>query len=111
MAETFRNALSVAGSALGDVYTAPGTLGGSERSLLLGIQVTNTSASSVAVDCQIYDASATAGRYVAKDLSLPAYSAIQLLGATTVLEAADKVRMRGATAAVLDVVLSALEIT
>lgn len=109
--ETFKNVVLTAANSLTTAYTAPGASGGTQRSILLGVQVTNITVAAVTVDCQIYDTSGAAGAYLCKDLSVPVAATINLLAGKTVLEAADLLKIKAGSASAIDVVVSTLEIT
>jgi hypothetical protein len=102
MANTFKNYTS---ASVGTGATTVYTVAGSTTSVMIGCNLANTTTSQIKVDVQ------AAGVYLAKDVPLPAGSALSVLDGKIILEAADTVVVTSDTAASCDVILSVLEQT
>lgn len=102
MANTFKNYTSASvGTGATTTYTVPS----STTSVMIGCNLANTSASQVKVDVQV------AGVYLAKDIPIPAGSALSVLDGKIILETTDTVVVTSDTASSCDVIVSVLEQT
>ena len=102
MANTFKNYTSASvGTGATTTYTVPSAT----TSVMIGCNLANTSASQVKVDVQV------AGVYLAKDIPIPAGSALSVLDGKIILETTDTVVVTSDTASSCDVIVSVLEQT
>jgi len=100
MANNFkRYTSSSVGTSLVTVYTVPSAT----TSVAIGLTLSNTSASQIAVDVQ------AAGVYVVKGVSIPAGAGLSVLDGKIILETTDTVVVKSDTASSADVILSVLE--
>jgi len=110
MANTFKRKLS---RNIGTSLTNVGgyTVGASTQTTVIGLAVSNTSASQVLVDATVYDASND--YYLIKEAPVPSGGSIIIVGGDqkVVLETGDSVRVKSDTASSIDIVMSILEIT
>lgn len=81
------------------LYTVPAATTGT----VVGLQLANTSASSIAVDVQV------AGVYLVKAVPLPANTSLSVLDGKIVVKATETVVITSDTASSVDVILSVLE--
>jgi|TARA_B110000467_G_scaffold98879_1_gene89452 hypothetical protein len=104
MANDFTNAQNVGVTTQATVYTAP--VG--KDSIVLELDIANTTASAVTVSAKIYDASATTFAHIVKDAPVPVGGALQVIsGQKIILLAGDYVCVTASAAC--DVVCSVLE--
>lgn len=102
MANTFKNSTSESvGTSATTAYTVPA----STTSVMIGCNLSNTSASQVTVDVQV------AGIYLVKGAPIPAGSALSVLDGKIILETTDTVVVTSDTASSCDVIVSVLEQT
>ena len=102
MANTFENYTSTdVGTGAVTTYTVPG----STTAVMIGCNIANTASEQIKVDVQ------TAGVYLAKDVPIPAGSALSVLDGKVILEAADTVVVTSDLATSCDVIVSVLEQT
>ena len=104
MAQDFRNNLQR------NVGTSPVDLVvGGDYDAVIGIRCCNVSASTIAVD--VYIVNGGNNHYLAKDVSVPPNSAIELIqgGAKIVLENGDTLKAQSDTASSLDIVTSFID--
>ncbi len=85
MANNFNDAqISLTDATLTDVYTA------TNKSLVIAGTFANTGTSAMNISIQKYDSSATASKYIFKDVSLPSGSSLEL--PKIVLQTSDKIQ-------------------
>ena len=102
MANTFKNYTSASvGTGATTVYTVPSAT----TSVMIGCNLANRTASQIKVDVQV------AGVYLAKDVPIPAGSALSVLDGKIILETTDTVVVTSDTASSCDVIVSVLEQT
>lgn len=102
MANTFKNYTSASvGTGATTTYTVPA----STTSVMIGCNLSNTSASQVTVDVQ------AAGIYLVKGAPIPAGSALSVLDGKIILETTDTVVVTSSAATSCDVIVSVLEQT
>ena len=110
MANTFKRKLS---RNIGTSLTNVGgyTVAADTQTTVIGLAVSNTSASQVLVDATVYDASND--YYLIKEAPVPSGGSIIIVGGDqkVVLETGDSVRVKSDTASSIDIVMSLLEIT
>lgn len=111
MANNFKNAfatsVSTSSGSPTTVYTANN--GSAVNSILIELDVANTSASGVTATVLIYDSSATTEYHIVKNAPIPAGGALKVVsGQKVVLNGDDEIRVY-ASAATVDVVASILE--
>ena len=87
------------GTSPATLYTVPASTTGT----IVGLQVSNTSASQIAVDVQV------AGVYVVKGAPIPANSALSVLDGKLVVKTTQTVVITSDTASSADIILSVLE--
>lgn len=102
MANTFKNYTS---ASVGTSAVTTYTVAASTTSVMIGCNLANTTTGQIKVDVQ------AAGVYLAKDVPLPAGSALSVLDGKVILEAADTVVVTSDTASSCDVIVSVLEQT
>lgn len=102
MANIFKNYTS---ASVGTSPVTTYTVAGSTTSVMIGCNLANTTTGQIKVDVQ------AAGVYLAKDIPIPAGSALSVLDGKVILEAADTVVVTSDTAASCDVIVSVLEQT
>ena len=108
MANTFKNARLVAGTAATDVYTA----GSGVTAIVLQAQVANVGTANEEVSVWWTDASAAdAITRLVNDVVIPAKVAVGAIEGKLVLEAGDKLRIEGQTANNAEISVSVLEIS
>jgi hypothetical protein len=105
---TFKNARSVLGTAVTDVYEVPaGT-----TSIVIGCQAANVGTASVELGFWWTDDSAAdAITYLADDVIIPARAAYEPVGGKLVLEAGDRLRGVSEAASGIEVTVSVLELS
>ena len=110
MANTFKRKLS---RSIGTSLTAVGsyTVSASTEVTVIGLVVSNTTASQVLVDATLNDGSNDT--YLIKEAPVPSGGAIVIVGGDqkVVLEPNDSLKVKSDTASSVDVVMSILEIT
>lgn len=110
MANSFKRKLS---RSIGTSLTAVGsyTVGASTETTVIGLVVSNTTASQVLVDATLNDGSNDT--YLIKEAPVPSGGAIVIVGGDqkVVLETNDSIKVKSDTASSVDVVMSILEIT
>ena len=102
MANTFLNYTS---ASVGTSPVTTYTVGASTTAVVIGLNISNVTASQIAVDVQV------AGVYLVKGAPVPANSALSVLDGKIILEAADTVVVTSDTASSCDVIVSVLEQT
>ena len=104
MANDFKNAQAVGVTSVTTIYTAPAA----KTSILLELDIANTTTNVIEADVEIFDTSASTDAYLVKLAPVPAGGTLQVVaGQKIILEATDIVKVT-ATAAV-DVVAAILE--
>ena len=104
MANDFKGVQSVNVTAVTTVYTAPA----SKDSIILELDIANTTASAVTASAEVLDSSASTDAYIVKDAPIPAGSSLQVIsGQKVILETGDSIRVTASGAC--DVVCSILE--
>mgnify|MGYP003671576230 FL=1 len=102
MANTFKNYTSASvGTGATTTYTVPSAT----TSVMIGCNLANRTVSQIKVDVQV------AGVYLAKDIPIPAGSALSVLDGKIILETTDTVVVTSDTASSCDVIVSVLEQT
>ena len=104
MAQDFRNNLQ------GAVGTGPATLvTGADYDALIGIRCCNIVATTILID--VYITNTATNYYIAKNVSIPPNSAIELIqgGAKIVMANGDTLNVKSDTASSLDVVMSYID--
>ena len=100
MANTFKNYTSASvGTSPITTYTVPSAT----TSVMIGCNLSNTSAAQITVDVQ------AAGIYIVKGAPIPAGSALSVLDGKIILETTDTVVVTSDTATSADVIVSVLE--
>ena len=108
MANTFKNAVSAAvGTGQTSVYTVPSAT----TTTCIGLTVANRTASSITVDVEVTDTSASATVFVVKGSAVPAGGALVPIGGDqkVVLETTDIIKVTSSAASSADVIVSVLE--
>jgi hypothetical protein len=104
MANDFKGVQSVGVTSVTTVYTAPA----SKDSIILELDIANTTASAVTASAEVLDSSASTDAYIVKDAPIPAGSSLQVIsGQKVILETGDSIRVTASGAC--DVVCSILE--
>jgi len=110
MANTFTRKLS---RGIGTALTAVGsyTVGSSTQTTVIGLTVSNTSASTVNIDVTLNDG--TNDNYIVKDAPVPVGGALVPVGGNQkiVMITGDSIKVNSSAASSVDAVLSILEIT
>ena len=100
MANTFKNYTSASvGTSAVTTYTVPSAT----TSVMIGCNLSNTSAAQITVDVQ------AAGIYIVKGAPIPAGSALSVLDGKIILETTDTVVVTSSAATSADVIVSVLE--
>jgi hypothetical protein len=100
MANTFKNYTSASvGTSPVTTYTVPSAT----TSVMIGCNLSNTSAAQITVDVQ------AAGIYIVKGAPIPAGSALSVLDGKIILETTDTVVVTSSAATSADVIVSVLE--
>jgi hypothetical protein len=108
MAETFKHYQTALTTSNTTIYACPS----STTAIIFLAQVANkddVTASTITLVAT--DSSASTTRYLARDVSVPSKSALNILGGKLVLEQNDSISANSSVANTVDVVLSVLEIT
>jgi len=101
---TFKNAQATNITTATTIYTAPSA----KTSILLELDVANTTTAVVQTSVQVTDTSATSTAYLVKDAPIPSGSALQVIaGQKVILETGDLIKVTSSGA--VDVVASILE--
>ncbi len=96
------------GTATSDVYTAPGAT----TSVIIGLCLANTTATSVSANVLVDKSGAADTVYLAKDLELPDGSLYEFnAGNKIILESGDKLQIFSSSSSSIDVMVSVLEQT
>ncbi len=104
MANDFKNAQAVGVTSVTTIYTAPAA----KTSILLELDIANTTQNVVEANVEIFDTSASTDAFLVKNAPVPAGGTLQVVaGQKVILEATDIVKVT-ATGAV-DVVAAILE--
>ena len=104
MANDFKNAKAVGVTSQTTVYTAPA----SKDSIVLELDIANTTASAVTASAKLYDATDAALAHIVKDAPIPSGGALQVIsGQKVVLMAGDYLCV--IASGTVDVVCSILE--
>ena len=104
MANDFKNAQAVGVTSVTTIYTAPA----GKTSILLELDIANTTQNVVEANVEIFDTSASTDAFLVKNAPVPAGGTLQVVaGQKVILEATDIVKVT-ATGAV-DVVAAILE--
>jgi len=86
------------------IYTAPA----SKDSIILELDIANTTSSSVTASAEVLDSSASTDAFIVKDAPIPSGSSLQVIsGQKVILETGDSIRVTASGAC--DVVCSILE--
>lgn len=102
MANTFKNYVSSGiGTGATTVYTVPSAT----TSVVIGLNLANTTASQIAVDVQL------GSTYIVKGVPIPAGSALSALDGKIIAETTETISVTSDTASSVDVILSVLEQT
>ena len=101
---TFKNAQSVGVTSVTSIYTAPSA----KTSILLELDIANTTTAVVETSVQVTDTSASSTSYLVKNAPIPSGSALQVIsGQKVILEAGDIIKVTSSGA--VDCVASILE--
>ena len=104
MANDFKGVQSVGVTSAATVYTAPAN----KDSIILELDIANTTASAVTASAEVLDSSASTDAFIVKDAPIPAGSSLQVIsGQKVILETGDSIRVTASGAC--DVVCSILE--
>ena len=104
MANDFKNAQNVGVTTVATVYTAPAA----KTSIILELDIANTSASAVTVSAEVVDTSASTDAYIVKDAPVPVGASLQVVsGQKIILEAGDYICV--VASGTCDVICSILE--
>ena len=102
MAQTFKN--YTAGS-IGTIPTTVYTVASATTSILIGVNLANTTASQITVSAQL------GTTYIVKDAPIPSGGALSVLEGKIIAEAADTIVVTSDTASSCDAIISVLEQT
>ena len=101
---TFKNAKQTGVTARTDVYTAPVD----KDSIILELDVSNTTTSAVSASVEVLDSSAGTDAFIVKEAPIPVGGALQVVsGQKIILETGDSIRVTASGAC--DVICSILE--
>ena len=104
MANDFKGVQSVGVTSAATVYTAPAN----KDSIILELDIANTTASAVTASAEVLDSSASTDAFIVKDAPIPSGSSLQVIsGQKVILETGDSIRVTASGAC--DVVCSILE--
>jgi hypothetical protein len=109
MSNQFTKKLAInVGTSATTVYTA----GATTRATIIGINIANTSGSSIIVSIQLYDSANTRTGYIVKDVVIAKGTALAAMGGDQklVVEPNDQIKVISNVASSADVIVSALEI-
>ena len=110
MANQFVKELTInIGTSASTVYTA----GSTTRATIIGINIANTTTSSITVSIQFYDSANTRTGYIVKDVVIARGTSLAAIGGDQklVTEPNDQIKVISSAASSADVIVSALEIT
>jgi len=102
MANTFLNYTS---ASVGTSPVTTYTVGASTTAVVIGLNISNVTASQIAVDVQV------AGVYLVKGVPIPANSAVSVLDGKIILKTTNTVVITSSAATSADVIVSVLEQT
>ena len=114
MANNFKNAAvaDVSTGSYDTLYTAPGSSGGTEQVVVLGLAIANKTSAAATIQVQLTDTSAGATYQLLESVSIPANTTLETLaGQKYILEAADVLKVQAGTATAIDCVLAVMEKT
>jgi len=104
MANDFKNAQAVGVTSVTTVYTAPAA----KDSIILELDIANTTSSAVTASVELVDTSASTDAYIVKDAPIPTGGSLQVVsGQKVIVEATDLIRVTASGAC--DVICSVLE--
>ena len=104
MANDFKNAQNVGVTSVTTIYTAPAA----KDSIILELDISNTTASAVTASVEVVDTSASTDAYIVKDAPIPVGGSLQVIsGQKVILERTDLIRVTASGAC--DAVCSILE--
>jgi|TARA_B110000438_G_scaffold255283_1_gene261991 hypothetical protein len=104
MANDFKNAQNVGVTTQATVYTAPAL----KTSIILELDIANTSASAVTASAKVYDSTASTFGHIVKDAPVPVGASLQVVsGQKIILEAGDYICV--VASGTCDVICSILE--
>jgi hypothetical protein len=104
MANDFKNAQNVGVTSQATVYAAPA----SKTSIILELDISNTTAAAVTASAEIVDTSASTDAFIIKDAPIPVGSSLQVIsGQKIILEPTDVLKVTASGAC--DVICSILE--
>ena len=104
MANDFKGVQKVNVTTAQTVYTAPG----SKDSIILELDIANTTSSAVTASAEVLDSSAGTDAFIVKDAPIPSSGSLQVIsGQKIILETGDSIRVTASGAC--DVVCSILE--
>ena len=104
MANDFKGVQSVGVTTAATVYTAPA----SKDSIILELDIANTTAAAVTASAEVLDSSAGTDAFIVKDAPVPSGGSLQVIsGQKVILETGDSIRVTASGAC--DVVCSILE--
>ena len=108
MAETFKHYQTALTTANTTIYSCPvGT-----TAIVFMAQAANKDIGQTSsITCVATDASAGSTRYLARDITMPAKSSVNILGGKLVLEATDSLSANSSSNSTVDLILSILEIS
>ena len=110
MAEVFKNAYEDGTTSLADLIPA---LDSGHSAIVLSLRATNVDGTNDAtVDVQVVDTGGSPTAYIAKTMSVPADTSLELAGTSKlVLETGDKIQALASAASDVEIFVSYLEIT
>ena len=90
MANDFKNAQAVGVTSVTTIYTAPAA----KDSIILELDISNTTASAVTASVEVVDTSASTDAYIVKDAPIPVGGSLQVIsGQKVILERTDLIRV------------------
>ena len=97
-----------------DVYTVPSSP--DTTTVVIGLTIANIKGASVTADVKVIsdtsDSETNVNVYLVKDIPLPTGSSVEVMsGNKIVLQATDKIQVKGSVTDAVDVILSIMEIT
>jgi len=105
---TFKNAQEINITTVRTIYTAPASPSPGKTSILLELDVANTTTAVVQTSVQVTDTSATSTAYLVKDAPIPSGSALQVIsGQKVILSPGDIIKVTSSGA--VDCIASILE--
>ena len=113
MAETFKSHHLAVTTSNQNVVPPTGTVAASTQTIVLSIRATNVDGTNDAtVDVQVVDTGGSPTAYIAKTITVPANSTLELAGTSKlVLETGDKIQALASAASDIEIFVSYLEIT